>query len=468
VTEDRSPAPGALEAAYDRIRQLSMASFIVVLFVAPLPLASARDWSWSPLAVVVGFIALALSVGMMLPHRDNVPLASLIPAAVALVALVCWAFVQSGALPGVGSNSVVEEGLTALGRTGPRRVASDTEAAHTSAMLWLVYALSFWIAVEIARDARQARGLLVTIVCSGVVTTFYGYLAELAASLKGFWPGLVPKFGDDFSGTFVNRNHYATYVGLCILITLSLISFDNPRSSGPPQPLRLRLRRFAMRLSGTTGVYVAVLVVLAAGLVQSGSRGGLLSLLFGLVVFWMLGSRRPWLGLGVGVVVFGLLLSLPSAGTMLDRFAGLALGAVEHERIEVYGMALDAIALRPWTGWGLGSFAGVYSLLQPIDLANKFFDLAHNTYLELAVELGVPFGAVLPLIVLSIGGRCAVGLRERSRHRELPALAIAATALVGVHALVDFSIQMPAVALTFAAILGVGWAQSWSSRRDSS
>jgi hypothetical protein len=36
---------------------------------------------------------------------------------------------------------------------------------------------------------------------------------------------------------------------------------------------------------------------------------------------------------------------------------------------------------------------------------------------------------------------------------------------VGMHALVDFSLQVPAVATTYAALLGIGVAQSYRSGR---
>jgi len=37
---------------------------------------------------------------------------------------------------------------------------------------------------------------------------------------------------------------------------------------------------------------------------------------------------------------------------------------------------------------------------------------------------------------------------------------------VALHAFVDFSIQLQGVTLTFAALLGAGTAQSWSSQRQ--
>ncbi|MCP4196499.1 MAG: hypothetical protein GY762_05045, partial [Proteobacteria bacterium] len=45
------------------------------------------------------------------------------------------------------------------------------------------------------------------------------------------------------------------------------------------------------------------------------------------------------------------------------------------------------------------------------------------------------------------------------------ATGLAATTLVSSHALFDFSLQIPAVAITYAAIMGLAVAQSFSSAR---
>ncbi len=60
----------------------------------------------------------------------------------------------------------------------------------------------------------------------------------------------------------------------------------------------------------------------------------------------------------------------------------------------------------------------------------------------------------------------AAGVRRRRRDVIYPSVGLAAAILVGTHSLVDFSLQIPAVAATFALILGIGCAQSWSTRRQ--
>jgi O-antigen ligase len=212
------------------------------------------------------------------------------------------------------------------------------------------------------------------------------------------------------------------------------------------------------------GVHAALLIVLIGGLVLSNSRGGLGAFLAGLTTFALLSRRRAALSVMIVVVLAALLLALPGGDAFLTRFGSL-LDSGEVARTTLYELAVNAISLRPWTGWGLGSFEGVYSLLQP-PTEPAFYERAHNTYLELMLELGIPFGLTLPLIALWLTGRCAMGFRERARSHEFAALAVSATVLVGVHSLVDFSLQIPAVAILYAAILGIGWAQSWSTRRE--
>jgi hypothetical protein len=57
---------------------------------------------------------------------------------------------------------------------------------------------------------------------------------------------------------------------------------------------------------------------------------------------------------------------------------------------------------------------------------------------------------------------CWSGL-ARQRQWIFPALGLAASTLVAVHAMMDFSLQIPAVAMCSAAIMGIACAQSRDS-----
>ncbi len=93
----------------------------------------------------------------------------------------------------------------------------------------------------------------------------------------------------------------------------------------------------------------------------------------------------------------------------------------------------------------------------------KLVSRAHNTFLENMFEMGLPAAFCLFAAVLGLALTCLKGLVVRHRDWVYPAAGVAATVLVAVHAMVDFGLQMPAVAMVYALVMGVACAQSYSS-----
>ena len=71
----------------------------------------------------------------------------------------------------------------------------------------------------------------------------------------------------------------------------------------------------------------------------------------------------------------------------------------------------------------------------------------------------------LNLAIALLAAEALRGLWRRRRERTAPALGVAATALVGVHAFFDFSLQMPAVSALYAFIMGLAVAQAFPQAR---
>ena len=90
--------------------------------------------------------------------------------------------------------------------------------------------------------------------------------------------------------------------------------------------------------------------------------------------------------------------------------------------------------------------------------------MAHNTYLEVFQGLGLLFGSMLVASIGLLVLRCVKGAMTRRENEMIPCVAVGIAFLVGAHSLVDFSLQIQAVAVTFMALLGAGVAQSESSR----
>ncbi|MEE4217325.1 MAG: O-antigen ligase family protein, partial [Xanthomonadales bacterium] len=132
-------------------------------------------------------------------------------------------------------------------------------------------------------------------------------------------------------------------------------------------------------------------------------------------------------------------------------------------RLSAYELIVVSSRDNPLLGFGYGSFADSFRLYRSDDITG-YLDRAHNTYLENIFELGWPAALLLFAAIGSCALICWHGLRRRGRDWLYPALGLSVTALSAIHAWFDFSLQMPAVAVTYAALMGVACAQSYSSR----
>jgi O-antigen ligase len=142
----------------------------------------------------------------------------------------------------------------------------------------------------------------------------------------------------------------------------------------------------------------------------------------------------------------------------LGRFPEAEAQAVN--RLAYYRTTWHAIGDRPLLGIGYGTYADAFKAYNGPDTGTYFLDKAHNTYLQLIMELGWPAAAALVSGVALLVLRC---LRWRSAHGRAaacPAVLASCSVLVAVHSLVDFSLEMPANAVTYALLLGLGCAQA--------
>ena len=86
-------------------------------------------------------------------------------------------------------------------------------------------------------------------------------------------------------------------------------------------------------------------------------------------------------------------------------------------------------------------------------------DHAHNDYLEFASETGAVGFSLLFLPIFYLLGRMIISfLKEHRRYRSAILLGcIGSTLGLLIHSLTDFNLQIPANALIFAVILGIGY-----------
>jgi O-antigen ligase len=283
-----------------------------------------------------------------------------------------------------------------------------------------------------------------------------------------FWLD-IPSDGARVTSTFVNHNSFATFAGMALVAITGLVVnlYRQEVIAGG------NWRLWLASLIETTGRRGAALLgagfVILAALLLTGSRGGAISTGLGLLVLGVLASRRG--RNRDGRLLVSILLGSVLVAATAYAFGGILFskldvnGVSDANRISVYVLTLRSIFDAPLLGYGYGTFIDVFPMYRDKSISvDGIWDQAHDTYLELFQGLGLVFGTMLLASVTLLALRCLAGSLRRRENAFVPAVAASAACLVGVHTLVDFSLQMQAVALIFMAILGAGVAQSESSR----
>jgi cellulose synthase/poly-beta-1,6-N-acetylglucosamine synthase-like glycosyltransferase/O-antigen ligase len=456
----------------ERLLRPAYGGLIALVVLAPLPLGSHRPWAWTLLAVGIGVLLLlwVWAAARADAPAESVPRELRIP--MLLFAAVClWAGVQALPwTPGAWHHPLWAQAGEALGRDLVGRISANPEETGTALLRLLSYGGVFWLALQLCRDPRRARRALTLIAAAGAIYAAYGLGVRLSGSNRILW---LEKWAyrDVVTSTFVNRNHYATYAGLTLICAGALLLQRVGALLRSPAGLRARIRGVLIHLLGPALPLTGGLLVIATALLLTESRAGVLSTLIGVIA--LLGSlflaralplRSAGALLGMLAVIGGAVFWM--SGENLSR--RLAATEVEeltsHSRGAVYTLVARAIRDTPLLGTGYGSFPDVFPLYRDGSVSSHgVWAQAHSTYLENALELGIPAAAALCGAVLGCALYSARGLRRRRRDPTHAAVGVAATALLGAHAAVDFSLQLPAVAVTYAFLLGTACAQSFPS-----
>lgn len=212
-------------------------------------------------------------------------------------------------------------------------------------------------------------------------------------------------------------------------------------------------------LRAPLGVAVLVLSLAAALLTQS--RAGLASTCLGLVLTFVLyaktgqqRARHRLTPIAATLALAGFLI-LAAAQIAISRVGG-ALGEDFATRLQLMQVHAHAFLDQPLFGHGLNSFHEINAhYAAPVSwLSTRSVGAAHNIYIQWLEETGLIGGALMALILAPLLWRAGRVLPNRSSARAWAAGAVGVAAVCGLHGLVDFGLEIPAVATLFAFVLG--------------
>lgn len=189
-------------------------------------------------------------------------------------------------------------------------------------------------------------------------------------------------------------------------------------------------------------------VIMAAGLLVTTSRSGILGVVVGLaVLITFVVPRRFTLPVGI---VSGAVSSVVLAAFFFSPLRTLN-GDPPELRLHLWGDALRMIAARPLTGWGEDTTGLVFGHFLSADYATLVtFDRVHSGPLEVAANQGV-------LGLAATGAIVGVVLLRAWRGRAEPGVAGMAAALAGYSAWVFFNFDWSPVTGVFWLLAGVLW-----------
>lgn len=358
---------------------------------------------------------------------------------------------------------------------------------------WLEIGLIVWLILDLAIDpsrrpagyAAVSRLLLAMLLFAGLVQALIGIWQF---GLRDTGPEHFIILGRFYRayGTFEQPNPFGGYMNLTALPALGLmlglmVAWFERRRRGMRMARPSAFRAWLLYAAICAGA-ASVAVIL------SWSRGAWLGFLAGAAMLALFSTRRTLLGLGLatlaavlvgGAVLTGASAEVGPAQALVDRLGGFreefTLGDVRGvdindanysviERLAHWQAARDMARDDLWSGVGFGNYAAAYSDYALINFPDALGH-AHNYYLNLLAEVGVPGLLAYGLFwLVVIGQTIVVAHRAAWPERGVVVGLLAAWVALAVHQLVD-KLYVNNIYVHLGVMLGLLQLFAWSGFR---
>jgi len=440
-------------------RKMKLALFILLAFT-PLPFASVSpvwQWFWMLYIAVLSILGLwARKIQIFNETKINafphIPL-------LLLLLFILWGLVQAL----VPVQSIINLGLHNPVSGFQFISVSPTSTIKVSFTL-LAHVLLFYLVFCQSHSKKFTEFIFISIQTIVTVYALYGLVIFFAGNATILWHQKAA-YLDSLSSTFVNRNNFAAYAGIGLIVSIA----KNLQTHSGARILQLsngNLFQFFSNFHSSWWLSLLSIMTIMAALILTSSRAGVLSCFIGVIALFGLCLRRklnskskaPMIVISLFVVIIFMALG----GNVTSRLVDLDL---YDQRFSIYPIALEIAEKTPYTGTGLGTFEEVFRGERSTAIRN-YFKRAHNEILELLVTAGIPatliFLSAFSLLFFRI---LIYSLSSGSPTYEANSC-LAIMISVSVHSLVDFPMQIPAISYLFTAILGICSYQAYTTMAE--
>ncbi len=276
----------------------------------------------------------------------------------------------------------------------------------------VVVAVFGFAASQVFVTRKRITLLLVVFAITGAVQAGFGVYQILSDPTATVW-GIHSLYGGAPFGSFINRSNAAVMLNIGLACGLGLIAWRLAATTGTALnndhfPFR-ELLDVVFDPVAVLGVVTSLLAT--AGLLMSGSRGGLVGTVAGLLTgFGLVQSLHRGRGLlisllGVALIAAILLVQLELPARTIDRFKETPETVAEtgfyDGRLEHWQDGWRTGLAQPIVGWGLGTYRFAYLPFQLTSPAAWCVN-ADNLWLEWFVETGVVGTLIMAILVVVI------------------------------------------------------------------
>jgi len=338
-----------------------------------------------------------------------------------------------------------------------------------SLIRFMIYGLFFLGLSQLLNSQKRIEFIIFLVLAVGCFEALYG-LAQTYSGAGSIWWFKNIYYRLDVSGTYINRNHFAGLMEMCLLLAAAYAGALSARKKKPgimprrKTSLRSRLSRY---LSGEQRFNKRTLILFAGavmgiGLVFSASRGGMIAtagalLCMSLFFVFRKNHRRK------GFII--LFLFLITSIYALHIGVEYPLGRFKYfdESLEARSRytqkTMDMFEDYPITGVGVGNFQYAYPRYQASEDKKMFFRHAHNDWAQFLAEAGIIGLCLLFAGILYYLYRTIRLWRKRSDPFAacLGVAPLAAMTAMAIHSYSDFNLHIPANFLMLSAIMAIGY-----------
>ncbi|OQY55246.1 MAG: hypothetical protein B6247_08390 [Candidatus Parabeggiatoa sp. nov. 2] len=278
--------------------------------------------------------------------------------------------------------------------------------------------LLFTLTLLLVNTRSRLRWVAYALVFSGLFQALYGSLMTLSGLEYGFFHEKV-YYRDVATGTFINRNHLAAYLVMCLSVGIGLL-IAQLGDGKAPSSWRKRVVGLLDWILSPKMLLRLFLVIMVIALVMTHSRMGntafFASMLIAGILTLMLSRRanRATVILLVSLIVIDIFIVGAWFGVekVAQRLEQTSFSTEKRDEVDIYTIPY-------WqdyflTGSGLGSYYTTFPRYQGADVKG-FWNHAHNDYLEFAVETGIIGALLLGIALLLTLAMVLIALYRRRR-----------------------------------------------------